>query len=97
MRELPDVTPLSSVLITRGSDRPHIVTGAILGEGRQAAACHEGHEEAPAVIVAMGVPRQEARGTVVLSLGRGTTRDAVERAAAALAKSWRALAPAVVS
>jgi cysteine desulfurase len=49
-------------------------------------ACHEGHEEAPAIIVAMGVPRQEALGTVRLSLGRGTTRDAVERAATALAK-----------
>jgi cysteine desulfurase len=60
-------------------------------------ACHEGHEEAPAVIVAMGVPRQEALGTERLSLGRGTTRDAVERAATALAKSWRALVPAVVS
>ena len=90
------MTPLSSVLITRGTDRPHFVTGATLGESRQAA-CHEGHEEAPAVIVAIGLPRQEARGTVRLSLGRGTTRDAVERAATALAKSWRALAPAVVS
>jgi cysteine desulfurase len=49
-------------------------------------ACHEGQEEAPAVIVAMGVPRQEARGSVRLSLRRGTTRDAVERAATALGK-----------
>ena len=33
---LPDVTPLSSVQIARGSDRPHIVTGGTLRESRHA-------------------------------------------------------------
>lgn len=52
-------------------------------------ACHAGHEEPPSTIVLMGVPPSEALGTVRLSLGRGTSRDQVERAAAALAGAWR--------
>lgn len=54
-------------------------------------ACHEGHEAASAVILAMGVSPDEALGTVRLTLGHGTTRDEVHRAADALARSWRAL------
>jgi len=52
-------------------------------------ACHAGHEEPPSTIVLMGVPPREAHGTVRLSLGRGTSRDHVERAAAALADAWQ--------
>jgi cysteine desulfurase len=55
-------------------------------------ACHEGHEEAPAVIVAMGVPPEEALGSVRLTLGRVTTGEDVARAAALLAATWRSLA-----
>ena len=36
-------------------------------------ACHAGHDSAPGVILAMGVPEAEALGTVRLTLGRGTT------------------------
>ncbi len=56
-------------------------------------ACHEGHEQAPAVIVAMGVSPQEALGSVRLTLGRGTTAEDVARAAASLAAAWRSLLP----
>jgi cysteine desulfurase len=52
-------------------------------------ACHEGRAQPSAVIVAMGVPSLAALGSVRLTLGRGTTRDDVERAAAALVRAWR--------
>lgn len=51
-------------------------------------ACHEGGEQAPAVIVAMGVAPVEALGTVRLTLGRGTTGDDVDQAVTALAHAW---------
>jgi len=53
-------------------------------------ACHAGHEEPPGAVVLMGVPPREALGTVRLTLGRGTTSDEVERAAAALGRAWLA-------
>ncbi|HEY1417030.1 MAG TPA: cysteine desulfurase NifS, partial [Myxococcaceae bacterium] len=54
-------------------------------------ACHEGGESASAVILAMGVPPDEALGSVRLTLGRSTTEEEVVRAADALARSWRLL------
>jgi cysteine desulfurase len=54
-------------------------------------ACHEGGESASAVILAMGVPADEALGSVRLTLGRGTTEEEVVRAAEALTRSWRLL------
>ena len=55
-------------------------------------ACHAGGEQAPAAIVLMGVPPHEAMGTVRLTLGRSTTLDDVDHAAAALAHAWESLA-----
>jgi len=57
-------------------------------------ACHAGGEEAPAVVVLMAVSPREALGTVRLTLGRRTTLDEVERAAAALASAWQGLTQA---
>lgn len=54
-------------------------------------ACHEGHESASAVILAMGVGPDEALGSVRLTLGRGTSEDDVVRAAEALVVAWRRL------
>ncbi len=54
-------------------------------------ACHEGHEEPPAVIVAMGVSPGEALGSVRLTLGRRTRDEDIARAATALAEAWRSL------
>ncbi len=51
-------------------------------------ACHDGHESASAVIVAMGVRPDEALGTVRLTLGRGTTEAHVARAAEILGQAW---------
>ena len=54
-------------------------------------ACHDGHEAASAVILAMGVPPAEAVGSVRLTLGRATTEADVDRAAAALGDAWARL------
>ncbi|RYZ41151.1 MAG: cysteine desulfurase [Myxococcaceae bacterium] len=54
-------------------------------------ACHEGHQSASAVILAMGIKLDEALGTVRLCVGRGTTADEVERAAVSLVRSWKRL------
>lgn len=56
-----------------------------------ASACHSGHGSASAIILAMGVPLQEALGTVRLTLGRTTTHAELERAAQALARAWASL------
>ena len=55
-------------------------------------ACHEGHESASAVILAMGVSPDEALGSVRLTLGRSTTEDEVVCAAEALVSAWKRLA-----
>ena len=57
-------------------------------------ACHEGGESASAVILAMGVPPEDALGSVRLTLGRGTTQEDVVRAAEALTSSWSRLSTA---
>ena len=50
-------------------------------------ACHEGDWTASAVITAMGVPEHDALGTLRLTLGRGTSEAAVDRAAHALVRA----------
>ncbi|CCF85226.1 cysteine desulfurase family protein [Nitrolancea hollandica] len=50
-------------------------------------ACHAGHSEPSAVLLAMGIPAGEATGSVRLTLGRPTTGAEIEIAAAALAAS----------
>jgi cysteine desulfurase len=51
-------------------------------------ACHDNRELVSQVILAMGVPPEEAVGSVRLSLGRSTTQDDVHRAAEALVRAW---------
>jgi cysteine desulfurase len=53
------------------------------------AACHAGSESPSAAIAAMGIPAEEALGSVRLSLGRGTTEAEVDAAAQALLRAWR--------
>jgi len=50
-------------------------------------ACHEGHVTLSPVLAAMGVPKQLGRGAVRLSVGRFTTADEIDRAAAALIRA----------
>lgn len=54
-------------------------------------ACHEDKDSASAVILAMGIPRDEAAGSVRLTLGRGSHLDQINRAADALIDSWKRL------
>ena len=65
-----------------------VLEGAPAIAASTGSACHEGHESASAVILAMGVGPDEALGSVRLTLGRGTSEDGVVRAAAALIYSW---------
>jgi cysteine desulfurase len=52
-------------------------------------ACHEGGELPSGVLLAMGIEPRAALGSVRLSLGRGTTSDQVEHAAATLIRAWK--------
>jgi len=54
-------------------------------------ACHADSEEPSAILLALGIPRDAALGTVRLSLGRHTTSEDVDTAATALAAAWREL------
>ncbi len=55
-------------------------------------ACHSGVHTPSQAVLAMGMEPSDARGAVRLSLGRGTTGQHVEAAAAALIDAVRALA-----
>jgi cysteine desulfurase len=52
-------------------------------------ACHSEDDAVSGVLAAMGVDAARAAGAVRLSVGRGTTREEVELAAEALARSWQ--------
>jgi cysteine desulfurase len=55
-------------------------------------ACHADSEEPSAILLALGISRAAALGTVRLSVGRTTTIDDVESAARQLGEAWRNLA-----
>lgn len=57
-------------------------------------ACHADSEEPSAILLALGIPRDAALGTVRLSLGRHTTAEDIDSAATLLAAAWRGLYPA---
>ncbi|HSO39602.1 MAG TPA: cysteine desulfurase family protein [Labilithrix sp.] len=57
-------------------------------------ACHEGHESASSVLLAMGLGAEEALETVRLSVGTVTSADEIERAGAALVNAWRVVSRA---
>jgi len=52
-------------------------------------ACHAGSEQPSAVLLALGIDREDALGAVRLSLGRATTPADVVEAAARLGAAWR--------
>lgn len=54
-------------------------------------ACHAGRDHASATILAMGVTKDAAPGSVRLSVGRGTTHAEVSLAAAQLVSAWEAV------
>ena len=55
------------------------------------AACHAGRTEPSAVLLAMGIPYDQALGAVRLTLGRWSTEEQVDRAARELQKAVAAL------
>ncbi len=75
---------------------PRVSGTALLSRAEDVAAstgsaCHDGHEAASSVLLAMGVKPEEALGSVRLTLGRGTTEAEIVRAAEALAGAWEKL------
>lgn len=60
-------------------------------------ACHSGRTEPSSVLLAMGVPEELALGAVRFSLGRWTTAEGVEQAAALLAEQVPDLRAAATS
>ena len=72
-----------------GASGDAVLAGAPEIAASTGSACHEGHDVASAVILAMGVAPEDALGSVRLTLGRSTTEDDVARAADALIGSWR--------
>lgn len=54
-------------------------------------ACHTSGERTSAVLLAMGVAAEDARGVVRLSLGRSTREEDVDAAVEALAAAWNRL------
>jgi cysteine desulfurase len=71
-----------------------ILAGAPEIAASTGSACHEGHETASSVIVAMGVSPEDALGSVRLTLGRSTTEEAIDRAGDALVRSWHRIVEA---
>jgi cysteine desulfurase len=67
-----------------------VLAGAPEVAASTGSACHEGGETASAVLLAMGLPPEEALGAVRLTLGHGTTAEDVDVAASALARAWNA-------
>lgn len=57
-------------------------------------ACHAHGDAVSGVLAAMGCAAGRARGAVRLSVGRETTGEEIDRAAAALSGAWKQLAPA---
>lgn len=72
-----------------GVTGPALLAAAPEVSASTSAACRDGADVASAVILAMGVPHEEALGSVRLSLGRSNTDAEIDRAADALAAAWR--------
>lgn len=74
-----------------GVTGPALLAAAPEVAASTSAACRDGADVASAVILAMGVPHEEALGSVRLSLGRSSTDAEIDRAADALAAAWKSL------
>ncbi len=75
---------------------PGVTGEALLARAPEVAAstgsaCHDGDGHAPAVLLAMGVPADAARGALRLSLGPATSDAEIERAQRSLIHAWRSL------
>lgn len=86
-RRLPNTL---NVLFPGVSGRQLLATcpGVLASNG---SACHADSEEPSAILLALGIAREAALGTVRLSLGRHTTQTDVDSAADLLAAAWRTI------
>src|SRR5215475_10251093 len=66
-----------------GFDGEEILSHATVIAASTGAACHAGRTEPSSVLLSMGIPRDQALGAIRLSLGRWTTEEQVDLAAAA--------------
>jgi cysteine desulfurase len=73
-----------------GADGAEVLALAPEVAASTGSACHAGRTEPSAVLLAMGLTERRALGAVRLSLGRSTTEQDVDRAAAALVRAGRA-------
>jgi cysteine desulfurase len=73
-----------------GAEGEDVLRRAPMVAASTGSACHSGHTEPSAVLLAMGLSRARALGAVRLSLGRWTTAADADRAAAALVAAGRA-------
>ena len=72
-----------------------VLAGAPEVAASTGSACHEGGELVPSgTLSAMGVPRDRALGALRLTLGRSSSESDVDRAVAALVRSYRAVVEA---
>lgn len=83
LERLPNTLNMSMT----GLDGEEILRHATAIAASTGAACHAGRTEPSSVLLSMGIPRDQALGAVRLSLGRWTTDEQVDTAAAALEQS----------
>lgn len=96
VRTVPAQDALPNTLHVR---LPDVVGAKVLARAPTVAAstgsaCHAGVHQPSDVLLAMGIEAEDALGALRLSVGRSTTIDAVDRAAAALLVAHEALAAA---
>jgi cysteine desulfurase len=89
--------PNTSNMSLDGAEGEEILRRAPEVAASTGSACHSGHTEPSAVLLAMGLSRHRALGAVRLSLGRWTTAAETERAAAALIAAGQAARAAHLS
>jgi cysteine desulfurase len=85
-RRLPNTLNVNLIAYLGGADMLQKTPEIAASNG---SACHEGRVTLSPVLAAMGVPKQVGRGAVRLSVGRFTTEDEIDRAAAALIEATK--------
>jgi cysteine desulfurase len=83
-RRLPNTLNVNIVSRLTGAELLHQASEVAASTG---SACHEGHVALSPVLVAMGVPASVGRGAIRLSVGRFTTPEQIDEAAAALIRA----------
>src|SRR6266496_6401546 len=95
--QLPGIVHLSGHPTERLPNTLNVSIDGVIGEDVLAAtpeiaastgsACHEGNTDPSSVLLAMGLSRERALGALRLTLGRWSTEDEVEKAAAAIVRT----------